>query len=55
MDQPIAFVIPVMEHRLEQEIVQWAHHDPLHHEQMLYHWTNQFKKEKKYSTNELQW
>ena len=34
-----AFVNPVMEHWLEQEIVQWVHHGASHHEQTLYHGT----------------
>ena len=41
-----AFVIPVVEHWLNQEIAQWAilvndrSDDPLHHEQMLYRITH---------------
>ena len=37
----MAFVTPVVEHWLEQEIAQWVHHmkdrsgDPSHHERML--------------------
>ena len=38
----MAFVTPVVEHWLEQEIAQWVHpmkdqsNDPSHHEQTLY-------------------
>ena len=32
-----AFVIPVLEHWLEQEIAQWVHREPLHLDQKLYH------------------
>ena len=42
MAHTMAFVIQVMEDWLEQEIVQWVHHDgssndSLHHEWTLYH------------------